>query len=536
MAPAEDERTVARFVLRARRIEAHSLVQDWDELTHHAEGSFNVHIDISGAATVTQKLPQDEEAFESLAARVRPLTLDREPIHHKKVVRALSRLIDAAPAATDHQRTWLQRLRQAWQVAELQGTRPLGYSVQSVRLDGSDATPLVSDTQLAAGWLYADLVHADATGPKAEALRFSMRERYAAAVRVISRIAALAVSTLRLIEHLRDAGVVAVPDEAWDGEVVVGTAELVNEATLYVGEPGSDMPDLREADVGRGWAQLTVTELLRQRPENHVRVVLTRSDGSVVADYAAAVARRHQDGDVLHWYVLVAGSDMVHVEFHTADESVTQVSLAGWTEMKSTNQLMLASARLRLEMYEADTMAFEVGDTPFVTLTLPDLGDALIEVQVRAETLADIVVCETILGQRCEPCLRRPADVDRVQLRWARLILEGHVVETFSKAMTTTVPNGTSPQAILVEERSLDVGGALIPVPRWLLRHPAMTSRDLGSASAAGPDARRFEVTPPQGQRFLAWSPERRVVQTDDELAATAPWGLTGIDETTFPY
>lgn len=535
MATDDDERTVARFVLRARRIEAHSLVRDWEELTRHVEGSFSVRIDFSGIATVTQQLPEDEEAFESLAARIRPLTLDSESIHYKRVVRALSRLIEAAPAATEHQRAWLERLRQAWQVAELQGTRPLGYSVQSVRLDGSDATPLVSDTQLAAGWLYADLVHADARGPKAEALRFSMRDRYAAAVRVVSRIAALAVSTLRLVEDLRDAGVVAIPDEAWDGDVVVGTAELVNEATMYVGEPGSDMPDLREAEVGEGWARLTVTELLRQRPENHVRVVLARSDGSVVADYAAAVARRYQDGDVLHWYVLVAGSDMVHVEFHTAQESVTQVSLAGWTEMKSTNQLMLASAQLRLEMHEAHTMVFEVGDTPFVTLTVPDLGDALTEVQVRAETLADIVACEAKLGQRYEPCLRRPADVDRVRLRWARLILEGHVVEAFSKAIATTVPTGNSPQAILVEERTLDVGGALIPVPRWLLRHPAMTSRDLGSASAAGPDARKFEVTPPQGQRFLAWSPDRRVVQTDDELTATAPWGLTGIDEMTFP-
>jgi hypothetical protein len=98
-------------------IEAHSLVQDWDELTHYAEGSFNVRIDISGVATVTQKRPEDEEAFESLAARVRPLTLDREPIHYKKVVRALSRLIDAAPAATDHQRTWLERLRQACRIS-----------------------------------------------------------------------------------------------------------------------------------------------------------------------------------------------------------------------------------------------------------------------------------------------------------------------------------------------------------------------------------------------------------------------------------
>ena len=49
-------------------------------------------------------------------------------------------------------------LGRAWrQVAEIQGTEVQGFAVQRVRVDGSEATGMVSDTRSAAGWLYADL-------------------------------------------------------------------------------------------------------------------------------------------------------------------------------------------------------------------------------------------------------------------------------------------------------------------------------------------------------------------------------------------
>ena len=122
MADLDDQDTIAQFVLRARRIQAHSLARDWDALLHHAQGSFTGHLDISGRTSLTQKLPEDEEAFESLAARVRPLTVKSEPIYYDTVLNAVERLLHSSATTTDTHRDRLQRLRGAWHASELQGT------------------------------------------------------------------------------------------------------------------------------------------------------------------------------------------------------------------------------------------------------------------------------------------------------------------------------------------------------------------------------------------------------------------------------
>lgn len=360
MAASDDEETIARFILRARRVEAHSLMRDREALARHEQGSSDVHLDVSGAVSVTRKLPEDEEAFESLAARVRPLMLNSESIHHAKVFAALEQLVERSPAATVEHMATIGKLRGAWQAVELQGSQIQAYAVQSMRLDGTDATPMVSDTQLAAGWLYADLVHADARGPKQEALRLPLRERYAAGVRIFSRIATLTVSTLRLVEDLRSAGAISIPTQAWDLDVVVGAAELVEEGTLLVAPPEAEMPDLREARLGLtdDWKRFTVTDLLRQDLANHVYVVLSRPDGSLVADYEAAVERRRADGDVLRWHVLVAGSVMFSFEFTIENDDAVRPSAVHWETFNSTNRLLLASHLLMLQMHEAQTMVF----------------------------------------------------------------------------------------------------------------------------------------------------------------------------------
>jgi hypothetical protein len=491
-----DEQTIARFVLRARRIEAHSLVRDWDQLTQHAQGSFRVHLDVSGPVSFTRTLPGDEEAFESLAARVRPLMLKSEPIHCLKVVTALQRLMDCSADATDEHRSRLDKLRGAWQAAELQGSQIQAYAVQSMRLDGSDAPPMVSDTQLAAGWLYADLIHADPTGPKQQVMRFSLRERYAAAVRVFSRIAALAVSTLRLVEDLRSAGVLSIPEHVWNQDVVVGASELVEQGTALIAPAGSAPPDLRDPQFGLtgDWKPFTVTELLRRDPANHVRVGLIRRDGSLVADYDAAVARRQAEGDVLYWQVLIAGSFMIQVEFSTASDTAVRAVGVQWTAFDSTNRLILASHLLLLQMQEADTVVFEVAGQPFLTLSPPRLDDhARRQIQVHSETAADIVAMESLSGQEFAPCNAPYDNVGRVHLRQARLLSEGHIVGAYRKPVRTTVPNGIPPQVLVCEPGTLIVGGSHVPTPLMLLRHPAMDqprSRTRATDQPAGPHLR----------------------------------------------
>ena len=91
-----DVQVVSQFVLRARRVAAHSLAQNRDSLRELAGFKFTANVALDGTFTTRRKLP-DEEIFESLAARVRPFTLATEPIYSKTVFKALHRLLKTSP-------------------------------------------------------------------------------------------------------------------------------------------------------------------------------------------------------------------------------------------------------------------------------------------------------------------------------------------------------------------------------------------------------------------------------------------------------
>jgi hypothetical protein len=226
---------------------------------------------------------------------------------------------------------------------------------------------------------------------------------------------------------------------------------------------------------------------------------------------------------------------MLHIEIHTEGENVTQVAIAEWTEFNSTNALILATSQLWLEMHESDSMTFEVGGTKFLTATTPHLYDRrLLETRVQAETSRDIAAIELLTGQKYEPCLGPYNNNDRVNLRIARHVWEGQVVAGFAVPVTIISPTGNPPRVVALQAKTLDVGGSHVPAPAMCMRHPAMMCRDLGPEDSTGGAARRFEVTPPEGERLLAWSPHLREISSDDQLKLTTEWGLTGIDEDTF--
>ncbi|TQJ14394.1 hypothetical protein FB459_1852 [Yimella lutea] len=535
MAGMKDRETLRRFVLRARRVHAHSIVQDWDELLRHAHGSFDGHLDLAGQMTITRRLPADEEVFESLASRVRPLTVKSEPVYYVKVFDAIERLIGEADVE-DALRARLRDLRRAWDASEIQGTQIQAYSVQSARIDGTEATSMVSDTQLAAAWLYADLVHADAQGPKRQALAFSLRERYAAAVRVFSHMAALTVATMQLVESLRDARLLAVDDSAWEDDVSVGASELVEEARAFVAPLGSEMPDMRDSlELTEEWTAFTVTELLRQDPANHVRVVLRDDNGDVTATYDAAVARRTPDANSAEWDVLVAGSVMFKFSFDIQGERMTDAHFRGWEAFDSTNDLKFASTRLMLEFHRTSAMAFEVGGSELLSLGPPTFSaEERRELEVLAETVEDIVTIERLVRQALEPCNGRFDDHDRVRLRRARLLLEGQIVHAMRHPITVTAPEGNPPQVVVAAAGTLNVGGAEVPTPQTVMRHPAMTATETGVAPDSGPNAKTFRMEPPDGEQFLAWVPGLVEVSGDEDLVVTRSWDLIGIDEESF--
>jgi hypothetical protein len=97
--PALDNRDrVQRFVLRARKMMAHSLVREnFDLLNDLASGTFKTTIEVNkktGESTsmLEMTLPP-EKTFESFAARLRPFTSGKESVYWAAALDALERLL-----------------------------------------------------------------------------------------------------------------------------------------------------------------------------------------------------------------------------------------------------------------------------------------------------------------------------------------------------------------------------------------------------------------------------------------------------------
>ncbi len=79
--------TLEAFVRRARRIEAHSLLADTAQFIARVHGSARLDIGEDGGEMRLDLPP--EEAFKSLAARVRPLLLEQDGIHFNRILAAI---------------------------------------------------------------------------------------------------------------------------------------------------------------------------------------------------------------------------------------------------------------------------------------------------------------------------------------------------------------------------------------------------------------------------------------------------------------
>uniref|UniRef100_UPI0031D1A955 hypothetical protein n=1 Tax=Saccharothrix mutabilis TaxID=33921 RepID=UPI0031D1A955 len=531
---------VGAFVVRARRVQAHSLVRDPAVLSDLARERFDVHLRPDGTSRIRHRLPPDEEVFESLAARVRPLLLGDESVYHFKVTKALKRLLDTSPAPDVEQyRDELKELREAWK------TTTTGENYGLVQWRGtevSDTLSPVSNVLLAEAWMYIDLVHVDPDQRRCDALDYPMRQRYLAAVCYYCRIAELVVRTLRYMEKLRDAGVVVLDATDWERDVVVGS-EIVEEGIIRVAPAGTEAT---AADFGEQprevWRDLTAVEALRQDPATRLRVILSRADGTPVAAYEAAVLPRPADAeDRQSADVLITGGVVCRLRFPVADgqPDPPSMELVNATE---SNEAHLALCRFQLQAGEAHTLSFfgEHDDQPHLTFTTTDLtAEDTEQLRVVIDTLEDVLAIEALTGRS----LGRPTtigDQERILLRVARRLHEGRVVELARSIGPRIDPRGELPSddhAVLIrnEPQTMTLAGVEIPVPAFVVWHPRASTRNLGPAPDHGPEARRFDIAAPQGERFLAWAPDICMIPPDEITQHVQPWELFGIDQRTCP-
>ena len=114
--------------------------------------------------------------------------------------------------------------------------------------------------------------------------------------------------------------------------------------------------------------------------------------------------------------------------------------------------------------------------------------------------------------------------------------MEGQIVHAMRHSIVVTASHSKPPQLLIVAAGTLNVGGTEVPLPKFAMRHPAMTATETGLASDSGPEAKTFLIEAPEGEQFYAWIPGLVEVADDGDLVVTRSWELTGIDEGTFRF
>lgn len=226
--------TINKFILRAKRVESHSLLKDINNLRRYAETESKIIFNKeSNKAKIIIELPPDEEVFESLVSRIRPFMLKSEPIFYENIFSALEFILE-----TEELKTSVSELKNHWDLINTDSKEIHGYSISD------DASHEASDLQLAGAWLYADLVHADPKGNKKCGMDFSMEDRYVAAVRIFSSLALLTVETLAFIYNLEKLGIFDIPENIKTEEVVIGKDQIVKEGFIYQAPVGTEAPNI----------------------------------------------------------------------------------------------------------------------------------------------------------------------------------------------------------------------------------------------------------------------------------------------------
>lgn len=256
-----DQSRVDTFVIRARRIEAHSLAQDTQRLIKLSGGAMEVAIR-DGRTFVTFDYPPEEQV-ESAAARVRPLLLT-----DVSMVNVFNSIKSLTSASEDREpiRTWIAERRALWveRTNETPGKTGFKAFMSSTTSEGSAAT---DHMQLALAWIYGDVVH-HAPEHLERTKHFGVGERFRAAVPLVAYIMIEAINVLTNIREMDKIGALTVSPEAWTVPVVAEET-YEREVKLYLSEIGTEPPGDATQPLGAEWKrfdQATLTELNSDDP------------------------------------------------------------------------------------------------------------------------------------------------------------------------------------------------------------------------------------------------------------------------------
>jgi hypothetical protein len=245
------------FVVRARRVEAHSLAADWDALVALAGAQYVVTALSDGEVQVRQEYPV-EEVVESAAARIRPLLLEGDACSYLKALAAVGYFCRELP----HDTMWVKTARAEWRTrAEPNAAREGGYQVMLSDTAEGWTTEL-DDRKLATAWIYGDAVHHD-TDLLEEADPFGLSERFRAAVPLVAWVMVKAIELLNYVRVLQTVGLLGLPAALFNREVVLTSTCWEHTVRAYAAPVGTPAPADALAPFGDEWIPWSGSAVLR---------------------------------------------------------------------------------------------------------------------------------------------------------------------------------------------------------------------------------------------------------------------------------
>lgn len=313
-ANTSDVDRLCTLVRRLRRIEAHPLIAaDGGETIHRLHSTqftqtvFDHRTDPAQSYVVLKFDLPDEVQFESLAARLRPLTLGTDVIGHKSIMDALDALTDSTDLAIAISNA---ALRREWEEATRRDRKNRGAKTRAYTMyageEGDDDAEAATDLDLAYAWLYEDSLHGDVPAYD----EFNARDRYQAATHVFAHIAVVALETLAYIRWLVAEGYLDLPEEVFTVDVVVAETKWEVRGQIYVGEPGKVMAggDLNKPPPGMKTIQEAMRPLIQDRIDaefertqpigDAVNALAQAEEAMVEADGMPADVAQHMDAVV----------------------------------------------------------------------------------------------------------------------------------------------------------------------------------------------------------------------------------------------
>lgn len=193
-------RTLEKFMERAGLVASHSVARG-EKFRDLARGRIDL-LPGEGGWEIRSVMPDNEEAFESFAIRVRPVTLESEDIYYDKILEAIDS-VDLEPYREQLTPKFFEvrsGLRNRWENAVNPAGDEAGFiSFQyDPNADGRRES-VATMHQLAESWMYTRVAHTNVKARHRDGLDFSRQEQYRAAVSYYSRLASVTLDTAHVI-------------------------------------------------------------------------------------------------------------------------------------------------------------------------------------------------------------------------------------------------------------------------------------------------------------------------------------------------